>query len=61
MAKKLEKEVDSPVEGREVKLQRGLQRGCSSAGPQVSSVDSVPVVGQALVGLHVWTDGPGDP
>lgn len=59
--RKLEREVDSPVEGREVKLQRGLQRGCSSASSQVSPVDSLPVIGQALVALYVWTDGGGDP
>lgn len=58
---KLEKEVDSPVEGREVKLQRGLQRGCSSASSQVSPVDSLSVIGQALVVLYIWTDGTGDP
>lgn len=58
---KLEKEVDSPVEGREVKLQRGLQRSCGSANSQVSSVDRLPVVGQALVGLYIWTDGTGNP
>lgn len=58
---KLEKEVDSPVEGREVKLQRGLQRCCSSASSQVSSVDSLPLIGQALVALYMCTDGTGNP
>lgn len=45
-----------PVESSKVQLQCVFLRLCSSPGSQVLPVKILPVVGQALIMLYVWTD-----